>query len=209
MSLSEQTVYLVDDDPSIRKSMERLIKSFGYSVKSFSSAKDFLGHHRCEGPCCLVLDVRMPDLSGLALQEMMDDSELQMPIVFITGHGDIPTTVQAMKAGAIDFLPKPCEEKKLMEAVREGLRRDQDQRDQQEELREIKSRLACLTPREFEVFTLVISGMLNKQIAGVLGTAEKTIKVHRARVMSKMKVLSLAELVRHAERLGIKPREIE
>lgn len=206
MSTPEPTIYLVDDDESVRRSIERLVRSVGYSVHTFASPKDFLEEHRCAGPCCLILDLRMPDLSGLALQKMMEDSDLQMPIIFLTGHGDIPTTVEAMKGGAVDFLPKPCEETKLLEAVREGLRRDTLERDQQEELREIKRKLSLLTPREFEVFTLVVSGLLNKQIAWELGTAEKTIKVHRARVMTKMQVLSLAELVRMAERLGIKPR---
>jgi FixJ family two-component response regulator len=200
-----RTVFLVDDDASVRRALTRLIKSAGYQAQAFSSARDFLDYWRggAEGPACLVLDVRMPGLSGLELQHELQSANALLPIIFITGHGDIPMSVKAMKDGAVDFLPKPVKDKVLLKAIEQALERAVQERSVHDELDTIHRRLDSLTPRELEVLRLVISGMLNKQIAYQLGTVEKTIKVHRARVMEKMEVQSLAELVRLTERAGI------
>lgn len=198
------TVFLVDDDPSVRRALTRLIKSAGYRVESFGSAREFLqlGMSR-DGPACLVLDVRMPGLSGLELQDELQKKNAILPVIFITGHGDIPTSVKAMKAGAIDFLQKPVKDKDLLKAIEQALARASRDRAEREELDEIQNRIDRLTPREREVMALIVRGLLNKQIAFELGTVEKTIKVHRARVMEKMQVKSVAELVHLAERAGI------
>jgi FixJ family two-component response regulator len=200
-----RTVFLVDDDPSVRRALTRLIKSSAYTVQAFASAADFLEHRRVspEGAACLVLDVRMPGLSGLDLQRELQAANALLPIVFITGHGDIPMGVKAMKEGAVDFLPKPVNDKDLLKAIEQALARATHDRAERQQLDAIKKRVENLTPREREVMTLVVRGRLNKQIAFELGTVEKTVKVHRARVMEKMKVQSLAELVRVVERLGI------
>lgn len=200
-----RTVFLVDDDPSVRKALTRLIKSAGYQAQAFSSAREFLDYWKggTEGPACLVLDVRMPGLSGLDLQHELQSANALLPIIFITGHGDIPMSVKAMKDGAVDFLAKPVKDKVLLKAIEQALERAVQERSVHDELDTIHRRLDSLTPRELEVLRLVISGMLNKQIAYQLGTVEKTIKVHRARVMEKMEVQSLAELVRLTERAGI------
>jgi FixJ family two-component response regulator len=199
------TVFLVDDDPSVRKALTRLIKAAGYQVEAFASARDFLewrnGPDRGSG--CLILDVRMPGLSGLDLQQELLATHAQLPIIFITGHGDIPMSVKAMKHGAVDFLPKPIKDTVLLKAVEQALARADHDLAEREELENIQRRLESLTPREREVLALVVKGLLNKQIAFQLGTVEKTVKVHRARVMEKMEVQSLAELVRIAERVGI------
>jgi FixJ family two-component response regulator len=199
------TVFLVDDDPSVRKALTRLIKAAGYQVEAFASARDFLewrnGPDRGSG--CLILDVRMPGLSGLDLQQELLATHAQLPIIFITGHGDIPMSVKAMKHGAVDFLPKPIKDTVLLKAVEQALARADHDLAEREELENIQRRLESLTPREREVLALVVKGLLNKQIAFQLGTVEKTVKVHRARVMAKMEVQSLAELVRIAERVGI------
>jgi FixJ family two-component response regulator len=199
------TVFIVDDDASVRRALTRLIKSAGYEVQAFASARDFLEHGTagCDGPACLVLDVRMPGLSGLDLQQELEAANALLPIIFITGHGDIPMSVKAMKHGAVDFLPKPVKDKVLLSAIEQALDRAVRERSAHDELDDIRGRLETLTPRELEVLRLVITGMLNKQIAHRLGTVEKTIKVHRARVMEKMQVQSVAELVRLAERAGI------
>jgi RNA polymerase sigma factor (sigma-70 family) len=201
------TVFLVDDDASVRRALTRLVKSAGYEVQAFASARDFLEHWTAggDGPACLVLDVRMPGLSGLDLQQELEAANALLPIIFITGHGDIPMSVKAMKHGAVDFLPKPVKDKVLLGAIEQALERAERERSAHNELDDIRRRLETLTPRELEVLRLVITGMLNKQIAHRLGTVEKTIKVHRARVMEKMQVRSLAELVRLAERAGIGP----
>jgi FixJ family two-component response regulator len=203
------TVFLVDDDPSVRKAMTRLVRSAGYDVKAFASARDFLDEWRGanEGPACLVLDVRMPGLSGLDLQRELQNANALLPIIFITGHGDVPTSVKAMKAGAVDFLPKPVKDTHLLRAIHLALARSIEARAEREMFEEIQGRIDTLTPREREVMGLVVKGLLNKQIAFELGTVEKTIKVHRARVMEKMEVQSLAELVRIAERAGIPPKK--
>jgi FixJ family two-component response regulator len=200
------TVFLVDDDASVRKALTRLIRSAGYGVRAFASAHDFLdnlGGRDEGGPACLVLDVRMPGLSGLELQDKLQAANALIPIIFITGHGDIPMSVKAIKQGAVDFLPKPVKDKVLLNAIKQALERAARERAAHDEIDDIRRRLDTLTPRELEVLRLVITGMLNKQIAYQLGTVEKTIKVHRARVMEKMEVQSLADLVRIAERVGI------
>lgn len=198
------TVFLVDDDSSVRKALTRLIRAAGYEIKTFSSAREFIeSKPETAGIACLVLDVRMPGLNGLELQEALHSSNVAIPIIFITGHGDIPMSVKAMKAGAVDFLPKPVHEKTLLPAIEQALTRAGREHTQSAELADIRWRLEALTPREREVMELVVTGMLNKQIAYALGTVEKTIKVHRARVMDKMAVDSLAELVRLAEKVGI------
>ena len=198
------TVFLVDDDPSVRRALTRLIKAAGHRVEAFASAREFLDRNPdADSPACLVLDVRMPGLTGLDLQRELQGSNGALPIVFITGHGDIPMSVKAMKAGAVDFLSKPVHDADLLRAIKQALARAVNDRAERDELEEIQSRVEKLTPREREVMALVVRGLLNKQIAFELGTVEKTIKVHRARVMEKMQVKSLAELVRIAERAGI------
>ena len=205
------TVFIVDDDASVRRALMRLIKSAGSEVQAFASARDFLEYWRIgdERPGCLVLDVRMPGLSGLDLQQELQAANALLPIIFITGHGDIPMSVKAMKEGAVDFLPKPVKDKVLLNAIEQALERAVRERSVHDELDDIHRRLDSLTPRELEVLRLVITGMLNKQIAYRLGTVEKTIKVHRARVMEKMEVQSLADLVRLAEKVGIPAKETE
>jgi FixJ family two-component response regulator len=197
-------VFLVDDDASVRRAISRLIKSAGYAVQAFASAGDFLDQWRIgyEPPTCLVLDVRMPGLSGLDLQDALQAAHAALPVIFITGHGDIPMSVQAMKQGAVDFLPKPVKDQELLRAIEQALERSSHDHAARTELEAAQRRMKTLTPRECEVMALVVRGLLNKQIAFELGTVEKTVKVHRARVMEKMKVRSLAELVRLSERLG-------
>jgi FixJ family two-component response regulator len=199
------TVFLVDDDASVRRALTRLIKSAGYEVQAFASARDFLDYRRLseESPGCLVLDVRMPGLSGLDLQHELRAANALLPIIFITGHGDIPMSVKAMKEGAVDFLPKPVKDKELLSAIEQALARADHDHAERLDVEDLERRLETLTPREREVMTLVVRGFLNKQIAFELGIVEKTVKVHRARVMEKMAVHSLAELVRLAERAGI------
>jgi RNA polymerase sigma factor (sigma-70 family) len=196
-------VFIVDDDESVRKALARLITSVGLKVETFSSATEFLKRDFYEGPACLVSDVRMPGLSGLDLQAELASAKRTLSIVFITGHGNIPMSVQAIKAGAVDFLEKPFEEQALLDAVHHAIHKDRLAKEKLAELREIQERVDSLTPREREVFSLVVTGMLNKQIAFDLGISEKTIKVHRARVMQKMQAESLADLVRLAEKAGI------
>jgi FixJ family two-component response regulator len=204
MDSSSPTVFLIDDDPSVRRALARLIKSAGYQVDTFASARDFLERKpQPAGPACLVLDVRMPGLSGIDLQRELQFTDLILPIIFVTGYGDVPMSVKAMKAGAVDFLPKPVQANDLLQAIKQALARAIRDRAEQEELEGVQSRVKKLTPREREVMALVASGMPNKLIAFELGTVEKTIKVHRARVMEKMQAGSLAELVRLAERVGI------
>jgi FixJ family two-component response regulator len=198
------TVFLVDDDSSVRKALARLIRAAGYEVAPFASARQFLeSKPETAGVACLVLDVRMPGVNGLELQEALQAAKIAIPIIFITGYGDIPMGVQAMKAGAVDFLPKPVCQETLLPAIEQALARAAGQRAEAAQLVDIRRRLESLTPREREVMALVVTGMLNKQIAWELGTVEKTIKVHRSRVMEKMAVDSIAELVRLAEKVGI------
>ena len=196
-------VFVVDDDASVRKSLSRLISEAGYRVQAYASPQEFLARERQSGPSCLVLDVRMPGVTGLELQEKLASAAHEIPIIFITGHGDIPMGVKAMKAGAVDFLTKPFAAKDLLDAIRRAVAKDT--RDLGTEAREdeIRARVKLLTPRESQVFALVVTGMLNKQIASELGIGEKTVKVHRARVMEKMQAGSLAALVRLADAAGI------
>ena len=203
--LAKANVFLVDDDASVRRALTRLIKSAGHQVQTFASAQEFLGTTAGveEEAGCLVLDVRMPGLTGIDLQRELRTRNRDVPIVFITGHGDIPTGVNAMKAGAVDFLPKPVKDTELLRAIEQALARACHDSAARKELADIQLRVEKLTPREREVMALVARGMPNKLIAFELGIAEKTIKVHRARVMEKMQAGSLAELVRLAERLGI------
>lgn len=209
MSEKQSTVFVVDDDTSIRKGLNRLLKSTGYEVEAFASAEEFLASEiSSDGPACLVLDVQMPGLSGLNLQEKLVSRDYSRPIIFITGHGDIPTSVKAMKKGAVEFLTKPFDDSKLLDAVQEALQKDSQTRTVLSEQEDIRQRLATLTPREHEILTHVIAGLLNKQIAYVLKISEKTVKVHRGRVMEKTGVESLAELVRCTEKAGVKPVEV-
>jgi FixJ family two-component response regulator len=196
-------VFLVDDDPSVRKSLTRLLTMASYTVEAFASAGEFLARERYAGPCCLVLDVRMPGLTGLDLQEAVASAGRRMSIVFVTGHVDVRGSVRAMKHGALDVLTKPVDAQDLLAAVQRALAKDLQDRTAEARLASLQERVKTLTPRETEVFALVVTGMLNKQIAFELGVGEKTVKVHRARVMEKMQVGSVAELVRLADRLGV------
>jgi FixJ family two-component response regulator len=203
MSPAKPAVYVVDDDPSVRVAMERLLKSVGLSVKTFASAREFLDQATPEWSGCLIVDLRMPGMGGLDLQDQLSARQVSLPVIFLTGYGTVLASVRAMKAGAVDFLEKPVDDQRLLDAVQEALERDREARRNQAEMQALDQRLAILTPREYEVFTFIISGRLNRQVAAALGTTEKTIKVHRARIMKKLECASLAELVRLAEKAGI------
>src|SRR5690349_12473118 len=201
-----RTVFLVDDDPSVRRALTRLMRSAGYSVQPFASAREFLEFWAVTDErsiACLVLDVRMPGLSGLDLQRELQTRSILLPIIFVTSHGDIPMTVKAIKDGAVDFLPKPVKDNVLLNAVDQALARAELQRTERQEVENLQKRVDTLTPRERDVMKLVVRGLLNKQIAFELGTVEKTVKVHRARVMEKLEVKSVAALVMLAARVGI------
>jgi FixJ family two-component response regulator len=203
MTEGDAIVFVVDDDAPLRESLTNLLRSVGLRVAPFASAQEFLRSPRPELPSCLVLDVRLPGLSGLELQQRLAEADLAMPIIFMTGYGDIPMTVQAMKAGAVEFLTKPFRDQALLEAVQQALARDRTAREQRAQRDALRHRYRALTPRERDVLARVVTGLLNKQIAAELGTSEAAVKVHRQHVMAKMGAGSLAELVRMADRLGI------
>jgi len=196
-------IFVVDDDPSVRRSLTRLLTSAGYTVEAFASAGEFLARERYTGPCCLVLDMRMPGLTGLELQETLAAAGRRLSIVFVTGHVDVPMSVRAMKRGAADLLTKPFDDKDLLAAIQRAVAKDAQDLGEEARVAELRERVARLSPREAQVFALVVTGMLNKQIAAALGIGEKTVKVHRARVMQKMRAGSVAELVRFADSVGV------
>jgi len=201
---SDAVIAIVDDDLSAREGLSSLIRSAGLQVETFASAQEFLDRPGAEPPSCLILDLQLPGLSGLDLQKRMVQVGLEIPIVFLTGHGDIPASVQAMKAGAVEFLTKPFDDQELLRAIEEAIERDRRTRQKQAEMRELRDRYELLTAREQEVMQHVVSGLLNKQIAAALDITEFTVKIHRGQVMRKMCAASLADLVRMADRLGIR-----
>jgi FixJ family two-component response regulator len=205
MSNTIPRVFIVDDDAAFNKSLARLVKSIGFDVETFVSAEEFLERKLYEGPCCLLLDVRMPGLTGPDLQKELAKRNISMPIIFLTGHGDVPTGIKAMKSGAEDFLLKPVEEGQLFEAIDKALDKDVEVKKQLKENKKITHLITSLTPREHEVFRWIITGMLNKQIAYDIGITERTVKAHRSQIMQKLKVVSVAELVRLAQKVGISP----
>jgi two-component system, LuxR family, response regulator FixJ len=201
------TIFIVDDDASVRKSLSRLLDSLGFAAETFASADEFLKRERYEGIGCIILDVRMPGLSGMDLQEELNKADYTLPIIFITGHGDIPMSVKAMKKGAVDFLPKPFDQKELTDALNRAIQKDRAVKADRAATRGVLEHIGQLTPREHEILQYLITGMLNKQIAFKLGIAEKTVKIHRARVLEKLGARSVAELVRMAEKAGIESAE--
>jgi FixJ family two-component response regulator len=203
MAAERPIVFVVDDDPSMREALEDLVASIKLEVRVFASAQEFLQTKRPDGPACLVLDVRLPGSSGLRLQQELAKAGIGLPIIFITGHGDIPTSVRAIKAGAIEFLTKPFHEQELLDAINTGIERDRAQRREAARVADLRGRFAALTPREREIMALVSAGRVNKQIAAELGMSAATVKVHRGHVMQKMRAKSLPELVRMADTLGI------
>jgi len=199
-------VFVVDDDPSVRRAIKRLIESVGLQVELFGSAQEFLASKLPNVPSCLVLDIRLPGVSGLDFQRQLNEAKINIPIIFISAHGDVPMTVRAMKAGAIEFLTKPFRDQDLLDAVQVALERDRARRQREAEIATLRERFESLSPREREVAAMVVSGMLNKQIAAEIGTSENTVKAHRSRAMEKMQAQSLADLVKMIERLKIPPQ---
>jgi RNA polymerase sigma factor (sigma-70 family) len=207
MTELQPVVFIVDDDASVRDALKRLIRSVGLRVEVFGSAKEFLQWQRPDVPSCLVLDVRMPGISGLDLQRQLADANIRIPVIFITAHGDVPMTVRAMKAGAVEFLTKPFRDQDLLDAIQVALERDRATRQREAEIAALRERFESLTLREREVVTMVVSGMPNKQIAAEIGITENTVKVHRSRAMEKMQAQSLADLIKMLERLDIPAEE--
>lgn len=203
----EPTIFVIDNDVSVRKSLSRLLGSLGFDTETFASAELFLKRDHYGGVGCIILDVQMPGLSGMDLQKELNKADYHMPIIFITGHGDIPMSVEAMKEGAVDFLTKPFDDEGLLKTVEKAIEKDTSARAEYNEILDIRRRIELLTPRENEIISYIITGMLNKQIALKLGIAEKTVKVHRGRIMDKLCVDSVADLVRLAEKASIKPAE--
>jgi FixJ family two-component response regulator len=203
MSDAASIVFVVDDDPSVRRAIQRLVESVGLQVELFGSAQEFLRSERPDAPSCLVLDIRLPGISGLDFQRQLAEANIHIPIVFITAHGDIPMTVRAMKAGAVEFLTKPFHDQDLLDAIQLAIERDSARRKHESEIALLREHYESLTPREREVLPLVVSGLLNKQIAANIGASEATVKVHRSQLMRKMGAESLADLVRMTEKLGI------
>ncbi len=199
----KEVVYIIDDDASVREGVGELIRSVGLSVQSFASSQEFLDSKRPDAPGCIILDVRLPGRSGLEFQKVLQHLSIQLPVVFISAHGDVPISVRAMKSGAIEFLTKPLREQELLDAVHAGIERDRARRQEAELIAELRARYDTLTARELEIMTLVVSGSVNKQIAAQAGLSEVTVKVHRAHVMQKMRAKSLVDLVRMADRIGL------
>ena len=209
MTEPNPTIFVIDDDASIRKSLLWLLRSVGHTAEMYASAEKFLGREHFNGIGCLILDVQMPGLSGMDLQVELNKADYHLPIIFITGHGDIPMSVQAMREGAVDFLTKPYEDKELLQAVGRAIEKCRRTRAEYDEALDIRRRIQLLTPREHDVLRHVIIGLLNKQIAWNLGIAEKTVKIHRSRIMEKLRVQSVADLVRLAEKAGVTPADRE
>ena len=203
--MNETTVFIVDDDPSARQGLLRLVSAAGMNAESFNSAKDFLESEKYKMPGCIILDVRMPEMTGPELQDQLTNEGAEMPIIFLSGHADVPTTASTMRKGAVNFLTKPVDGEDLLKAIRESLSKDETNRMDHEEVNIINNKIKTLTSREYEIMTFVITGMLNKQIAGELDISEETVKIHRGRVMHKLGIVSVAELVRLCEKVGISP----